>query len=424
MTQGLRHTLTLVIGIALGAGAAVAWLNATPPAPAAKVASVAAPSRAAAPAPAAPSGLTAQDQQRLTEILQRVRREYVDEVPRERLLDDAARGMVSSLDAYSAYLDQREYEEIRRGAAGNYPGIGIEVAAEGKAIKVLRPLSDSPAERAGLRSGDEIVRIDDAPVGRDVEEAIEQMRGPAGSRVRLTVRRAGSGELVDVSLERTRVEVHSVSGQMLAANRAYVRIVAFSDTTLADLETVLKSLRQTHQIAGLVLDLRNNPGGVLEAAVAVADAMLDGGNIVSAEGRTPDARFRMDAKPGQLLSGVDVVVLVNGASASAAEILAGALKDNHRARLVGRRTYGKGLVQSVIPLSDGRALKITTSRYATPSGAMINERGIQPDVVLKGPETAPGDPLRDIEVKAALREFPRVATPRRHTASTTKAPRA
>jgi carboxyl-terminal processing protease len=152
--------------------------------------------------------------------------------------------------------------------------------------------------------------------------------------------------------------------------------------------------------------------------------MLDGGNIVSAEGRTPDARFRMDAKPGQLLSGVDVVVLVNGASASAAEILAGALKDNHRARLVGRRTYGKGLVQSVIPLSDGRALKITTSRYATPSGAMINERGIQPDVVLKGPETAPGDPLRDIEVKAALREFPRVATPRRHTASTTKAPRA
>ncbi|NBW88986.1 MAG: PDZ domain-containing protein [Gammaproteobacteria bacterium] len=259
MTQGLRHTLTLVIGIALGAGAAVAWLNATPPAPAAKVASVAAPSRAAAPAPAAPSGLTAQDQQRLTEILQRVRREYVDEVPRERLLDDAARGMVSSLDAYSAYLDQREYEEIRRGAAGNYPGIGIEVAAEGKAIKVLRPLSDSPAERAGLRSGDEIVRIDDAPVGRDVEEAIEQMRGPAGSRVRLTVRRAGSGELVDVSLERTRVEVHSVSGQMLAANRAYVRIVAFSDTTLADLEAVLKSLRQTHQIAGLVLDLRNNP---------------------------------------------------------------------------------------------------------------------------------------------------------------------
>ena len=178
-----------------------------------------------------------------------------------------------------------------------------------------------------------------------------------------------------------------------------------SDTTASDFDTVVKSLQKSHKIEGAVLDLRNNPGGVLEAAVAVADALLDTGNIVSAEGRAPDARFRMDAKPGQSLPGVELVVLVNGASASAAEILAGAIKDNHRGRLVGRKTFGKGLVQSVIPLADGRALKLTTSRYATPSGAMINERGIEPDVTLKGRESVPGEPARDPEVKAALREF-------------------
>lgn len=433
MTSGQRHFVTLLVGMSIGLLFAAGWMRFGAPEPAKPAATVLAEVGPAprADAPVVAPGLTLQDQQRLAEILQRVRREYVDEVPRERLLDDAARGMVANLDPYSAYLDQREFEEIRRGAAGNYPGIGIEVAAQGKAIRVLRPLADSPAARAGLRSGDEIVRIDDAPVGRDVDEAIEQMRGPAGSRVRLTVRRAGSGELVDVSLERARVDVHSVSGEMLDARTAYLRIVAFSDTTAADFDAVVKSLQQGHKLERVLLDLRNNPGGVLEAAVAVADALLEGGNIVSAEGRAPEARFRMDAKPGQSLPGVELVVMVNGASASAAEILAGALKDNHRARLVGRRTFGKGLVQSVIPLADGRALKLTTSRYATPSGAMINERGIEPDVVLKGAETIPGDPLRDAEVKLALREFTRdepsklrTAPPRRHTANTGRAPRA
>lgn len=434
MSSGQRHFLTLIVGVSLGLLLAAGWLRfSAPREEPARIASraVVGPDPRNTQPVVAP-GLALEDQQRLAEILQRVRREYVDEVPRERLLEDAARGMVANLDPYSSYLDRREFEEIRRGAAGNYPGIGIEVAAEGKAIRVLRPLADSPAARAGLRSGDEIVRIDDAPVGRDVDEAIEQMRGPAGSRVRLTVRRAGSGELVDVSLERARVDVHSVSGEMLDATHAYVRIVAFSDTTASDFDTVIKTLKQSHKIDGMLLDLRNNPGGVLEAAVAVADALLDGGNIVSAEGRAPEARFRMDAKPGEVLPGAEIVLLVNGASASAAEILAGALKDNHRARLVGRKTFGKGLVQSVIPLADGRALKLTTSRYATPSGAMINERGIEPDVVLKGGETVPGDPQRDANVKAAMREFKRneaptklrAAPPRRQTANAARTPRA
>jgi carboxyl-terminal processing protease len=227
-------------------------------------------------------------------------------------------------------------------------------------------------------------------------------------------------------LERARVEVHSVSGARLDRRYAYLRIAAFSDTTPADFERTVQRLRREQpDLRGVVIDLRNNPGGVLEAAVAVADAMLEEGNIVVARGRAADARFRMDARPGELLGGIDVAVLVNGASASAAEIVAGALKDNGRALLVGRRTYGKGSVQSVIPLPDGYAIKLTTSRYATPSGAYINERGIAPDVALAGPDSAPTDPSVDDEVRAAMRELQRRA-PRgdRTAANKDKDPRA
>ena len=342
---------------------------------------------------------------RLSEIIGRVRREYVSA---DRLLDEAARGMVASLDEHSAYLDRREYEDIRRGTAGSYPGIGIEVIAEGEAIKVLRPLDDSPASRAGILAGDEILRIDDAPVRADVAAAIEQMRGPVGSLVRLTLRREGSAELVDVALERTKVEVHSVSGMSLDRHHGYLRIASFSDTTPADFEGHVQELRKVSpELRGVIIDLRNNPGGVLEAAVAVADALLDSGNIVSGTGRTADARFRLDARPGQLLEGVQIVVLVNESSASAAEILAGALKDHSRARLIGRRTFGKGSVQSVIPLGDGRALKLTTSRYATPAGTLINERGIEPDIELEASAARLdfGQPQLDATVKAAQREL-------------------
>jgi carboxyl-terminal processing protease len=336
------------------------------------------------------------------------------------------RGLLAGLDPHSAYHDPREYEELRRGAAGNYPGIGIEVAADNGFIKVQRPLEESPAARAGIRAGDLILRIDGEPVGANVAAAIDQMRGPAGSLVKLTVRRAAGDELVDVVLERARVEVHSVSGARLDRRYAYLRIAAFSDTTPADFERTVQRLRREQpDLRGVVIDLRNNPGGVLEAAVAVADAMLEEGNIVVARGRAADARFRMDARPGELLGGIDVAVLVNGASASAAEIVAGALKDNGRALLVGRRTYGKGSVQSVIPLPDGYAIKLTTSRYATPSGAYINERGIAPDVALAGPDSAPTDPSVDDEVRAAMRELQRRA-PRgdRTAANKDKDPRA
>ena len=345
---------------------------------------------------------------RLLEIIGRVRREYVEDISADRLLDEAARGMVASLDEHSAYLDRREYEDIRRGTAGSYPGIGIEVIAEGEAIKVLRPLDDSPASRAGILAGDEILRIDDAPV-----------RAEVGSLVRLTLRREGSAELVDVALERTKVEVHSVSGMSLDRHHGYLRIANFSDTTAADFAGHVQELRKVSpELRGVIIDLRNNPGGVLEAAVAVADALLDSGNIVSATGRTADARFRLDARPGQLLEGVQVVVLVNEASASAAEILAGALKDHSRARLIGSRTFGKGSVQSVIPLGDGRALKLTTSRYATPAGTLINERGIEPDMEIAASAARLdfGQPQLDATVKAAQRELRQMWETRRRGA--------
>jgi carboxyl-terminal processing protease len=253
-------------------------------------------------------------------------------------------------------------------------------------------------------------------VGADLAGAINRMRGPAGSTVRLSVRRSGHSELLNFSLRRAKVEVRSVAQQDLEPGYGYVRITGFSETTADDVAHALARLKRDNSqgLRGLVIDLRNNPGGVLEASVAVADAFLDHGLIVSADGRTADSRFRMDATPGDLINGAPIVVLVNGGSASAAEILAGALKDHGRAELVGHKTYGKGSVQTVMPLSHGGALKLTTSRYFTPSGASIHEKGILPDVIVDGPEEPPADldpassiPLsaRDPEVRLALEEL-------------------
>lgn len=400
ITQSHR-LIWLAAAAGLVVGAAATWFVSRP---VEETVDVPAPSKkSTADQPLTVRELPASESRRIAEIIAQVQREYVDEVTPDRLLEQAMRGMVGGLDPYSAYLDRREYEELRRGAAGSYPGIGIEVSAEGEGIKVVRSLADSPAARAGIRGGDVILQIDNEPVGANVSAALEQMRGPPGSLVRLTLRRAESAELVSVALERAKVEVHSVSGEMLESGFAYVRIASFSETTRKDFDKVVRELSMTGRLRGVVLDVRHNPGGVLEAAVEVADALLDSGNIVSATGRTAEANFRMDASQGQLLEGVPLVLLINGASASAAEILAGALKDNGRARLVGRRTYGKGVVQSVLPLADGRALKLTTSRYVTPAGVSIDETGIEPDVLLPGVDVLPIAAREDAEVKLALR---------------------
>jgi carboxyl-terminal processing protease len=406
MTMRSRTLIALCVGAVFGFSGAIAG-------------DVMAERRAdesAAPASTARPNQLPWEQARLfAEVYERIKREYVDEVDDKQLMDKAIRGMVAALDPHSAFLDTEEFEEIRLSTMGSYPGVGIEVVAEDSAVKVLRPIEGSPADQAGIQAGDLIVKIDDNDVGADLAGAITRMRGPAGSAVKFTVRRPNTGELLDFSLRRAKVDVRSVTHTTLDPGFGYVRITSFSETTADDVGRAVAALKRENPkgLHGLVLDLRNNPGGVLEAGVAVADAFLNEGVIVTADGRTPDARFRMEATPGDLIDGAELVVLVNGGSASASEIVAGALKDHNRAELIGHKTYGKGSVQTVMPLAQGGAIKLTTSRYYTPSGVSIHGKGIIPDLVADGPENAPADirvsgkpdlPLasRDSEVKLAL----------------------
>jgi len=387
----------LAIGIALGVLAAVAG---------AVFAHRDAPPRQAvvtAVAPAAKTPLSPADSAQIGEVLERVQREYVDKVDRPELIDDALRGMVGGLDPYSTYLDAEEYADLRVSTAGSYAGIGIEVSTADRALRVVRPFRDSPAAAAGIRSGDMISSIDGMPVGADLDAAMTRMRGPRGSRVVLAVLRPGSELPLEFTVERAQVEVHSVAMVRLEGGFIYARITSFSDTTALDFASGVARLRRElgDRPRGILLDLRNNPGGVLESAVEVADQLLEEGVIVSAEGRTPAARFNMAATPGEVLPGVPVVVLVNGTTASAAEILAGALQDHHRATLLGAQTFGKGSVQTVMPLSGGRAIKLTTSRYYTPSGRSIQGSGIEPDVKLEAADAQPVD-LDDAGVRQAL----------------------
>jgi carboxyl-terminal processing protease len=340
----------------------------------------------------------------LAEVLHRVETDYVEPVGEHQLVEQAVRGLVGSLDEHSAYLDREEFEELQASTSGTYPGIGIEVETGGRGVRVLRPVPGAPAAQAGVKAGDLIVAIDGVAVDDDLDEAITRMRGRAGTVVRVAVEREGTPEPLEFSLRRTQVEVHSVASQWLEPGFGYLRISQFSETTHKDVESALRKLRREADDAalrGLVIDLRNNPGGLLDAAVEVADEFLDSGNIVSADGRTDDARFRMDALKGELLPGTPLVVLVNGGSASAAEILAGALRDNNRATVIGHKTYGKGSVQTIMPLADGRAIKLTTSHYYTPSGASIDSIGIQPDLPYVGDAVPPAE-LDDVESKPTL----------------------
>jgi carboxyl-terminal processing protease len=369
--------------------------------------------------PAPGKDLPWQDAHMLAEVLDRVEHEYVNPVDDHQLLQAAIRGMVSSLDPYSAYLDRDEYDEIKISSSGQYSGVGIEVSMEDDQVVVVSPFDGSPAAVAGIRSGDVIATIDGVPVNTTtLADTIGRMRGKEGTTIKIGVLRAGSTEPLEFTLKRARVELHSVRSELPEAGIGYLRIAEFSETTGDDTLAALRDLRKRNggALKGLVLDLRNNPGGVLEAAVAVADAFLDAGLIVSAKGRTPESKFEMNATPGDELNGAPIVALVNGGSASAAEIVAGALKDHHRATLMGRTTFGKGSVQTVMPIEGDRAIKLTTSLYYTPSGVSINHRGIAPDIELErdaAPSNSPAPPLppdapleqRDPDVKRAIQEL-------------------
>lgn len=317
----------------------------------------------------------------LAEVMERVKRDYVEPIDDNMLLESAIRGMVADLDAHSQYLDADEYRDIRISTTGSYTGIGIEVSEVDGAVRVVTPIAGSPAARSGIRSGDQIVAVDGIRVETDnLHETIERMRGRRGSRISVTVLRAG--ELILHEMRREVIRVASVHHELLRPSYGYVRVNQFSESTARELSRAIDSLQDKTGglLEGLVLDLRNNPGGVLEAAVDVSDLFLDSGVIVSAEGRTSEARFKRSAHRGDVLDGAELIVLVNGGSASASEIVAGALQDHGRAQIVGTATFGKGLVQTVMPLSRGRAIKLTTSRYYTPSGDSIHETGITPDV--------------------------------------------
>jgi len=389
MSFKLRTPLVLITGIMLGAGATMGYTV-----------------MAARPAPSLPW----QQAALFAEVYERVRRDYIEEVPAERLVEDAVRGMTGGLDQYSTYLSAKEYAEMRMGTSGEYSGIGIEVETQAGNIKVVAAIEGSPAARAGIRAGDVIAAVDGIAIDPDnLGVAIDSLRGPPGSHVQITVRRNGAPAPLSFDLVRRKVHVQSVKSEMLEPGFAYVRINQFSETTADDFAAALQALKQDPHLRGAVLDLRNNPGGVLEAAVEVADQLLDKGVIVTAQGRAADAGFDMRAEPGDALDGAPVVVLVNGGSASAAEIVAGALKDHHRAQLIGQKTFGKGSVQTVVSLEQGGALKLTTARYLTPSGASIHELGIAPDIELKDIADAPAAtesqaPLvkRDAEVRIAL----------------------
>jgi carboxyl-terminal processing protease len=320
-----------------------------------------------------------------TEIFGRIKQDYVEPVSDKKLLEDAIRGMLSGLDPHSAYLASEEYKELQEGTTGQFGGLGIEVGMENGFVKVVSPIDDTPAQRAGLKSGDLIVRLDDKPVkGMTLADAVKAMRGEPGTDIVLTVIREGEEAPLKFTLTRDIIKVKSVKNKLLEKDYGYVRISSFQSATGQNLVDAVEELKKENErpLKGVILDLRNNPGGVLNAAVEVSDAFLNSGLIVFTEGRIKNSEMRFNATQGDVINGAPIVVLINGGSASASEIVAGALQDQKRAVIMGEKSFGKGSVQTILPTSNNAAVKLTTARYFTPSGRSIQAEGIEPDVKL------------------------------------------
>ena len=326
-----------------------------------------------------------------SDAFERVRANYVKPVSDEKLIDYAIQGMVSSLDPHSSYMDAKSFADMQIQTKGEFGGLGIEVTMENGLIKVVSPIDDTPAARAGLKPGDYIAAINGVPVrGMDLSDAIDKMRGPAGTKITVTVLRKGAKKPFDVTMQRAIVKVDSVRWHR-EGDIGYIRLTAFNERTDPGLKRAVASLKKqigANRIKGYILDLRNNPGGLLDQAISVSDDMLKSGEIVSTRGRHPQDTQRYDAKSGDILDGKPVIVLINGGTASAAEIVSGALQDHKRATILGMTSFGKGSVQTIIPLGEGGgALRLTTARYYTPSGHSIQATGIQPDIAVAQSDT-------------------------------------
>ena len=330
--------------------------------------------------------LPLEDLRTFTEVFAKIKNDYVEPIDDKTLLENAIRGMLSGLDPHSAYLVPDDYQELQAGTSGEFGGLGIEVGMEDGFVKVIAPIDDTPAQRAGVEAGDLIIRLDDVPVkGMALSDAVKVMRGKPGTDIVLTIVREGTDRPIRITITRDVIRVTSVRSRPLEPGYGYVRISQFQTRTGESLREAVGKLREEagDELKGLVLDLRNNPGGVLSAAVAVSDAFLDSGTIVYTEGRMDDAELTFSAKGSDILDGTPLVVLVNAGSASASEIVAGALQDHRRAVIMGEKTFGKGSVQTILPMDNGSALKLTTARYYTPSGTSIQARGIVPDITLE-----------------------------------------
>ena len=315
------------------------------------------------------------------EVLEKINKEYVDEINQSESMDSAINGLLQSLDPYSSYMSPEIFEEMQTETSGEFGGLGIEVSMEAGVVKVITPIDDTPASKAGLKAGDYIVKINDIQVqGKSLSEAVDLMRGPVGSGIELTVRRRGAKKALTFNVVREVIEVQSVKSELLENNIGYLRLTSFNDNSSQQIKKQIKKLKKNKNLNSYILDLRNNPGGLLSQAIKISDFFLENGEIVSTKSRKKSENRKWFAKKGDILDGKTLLVLINYGSASASEIVAGALKDHKRAILVGENSYGKGSVQSIIPLKNKGAIRLTVAKYYLPSGKSISQVGVRPDI--------------------------------------------
>ncbi len=315
------------------------------------------------------------------EVLEKINKEYVDEIDQSKSMDSAINGLLQSLDPYSAYMSPEIFNEMQTETSGEFGGLGIEVSMEAGVVKVISPIDDTPASRVGIKAGDYIVKIDDIQVqGKSLSEAVDLMRGPVGSSINLTIRRVGQKKALTFDVVREIIEIRSVKAELLKKNVGYIRLTSFNENSGDQIRKQIKKFEKNGNINAYILDLRNNPGGLLSQAIKITDFFLDNGEIVSTKSRKASENRKWFAKKGDLIEGKTLIVLINYGSASASEIVAGALKDHKRAVILGENSYGKGSVQSIIPLKNSGAIRLTVAKYYLPSGKSISEVGVSPDI--------------------------------------------